>query len=78
MAKPESNQAATQTADQVADIQVAPPAPRLGTTVHVKVPEGVRLINNETGAYFPPDVATPVTVTVTTLRRLEDGDLLLA
>ena len=49
-------------------------APRLGEMVHVVVAEGVRLKNNETGAIFEPGVATPQTVTSTTLRRLEDGD----
>ena len=53
----------------------APPA--LGSLVHVKVAEGCRLVNNETGAYFCPDVATPVTVTTTLLRRLQDGDVTL-
>lgn len=54
----------------------APPA--LGTLVHVKVAEGCMLVNNETGAYFCPNVATPVTVTTTLLRRLLDGDVTLA
>lgn len=49
--------------------------PRLGETIHVRVAEGMSLINNETGQEFEPEVATPQTVTVTTLRRLTDGDL---
>lgn len=51
--------------------------PRLGTVVNVTVAPGALLINNETGALFEDGVATPQTVTVTTLRRLADGDLLL-
>jgi len=54
---------------------VAPPA--LGTQVLVKVASGCMLVNNETNAYFEPDVATPVTVTITLLRRLQDGDVTL-
>jgi hypothetical protein len=49
--------------------------PRLGEQISVKVAQGLQLINNETGQEFAPDVATPVTVRVITLRRLEDGDL---
>lgn len=56
-------------------IPAAPPA--LGSLVHVKVAEGCMLVNNETSAYFAPDVATPVTVTITLLRRLVDGDVTL-
>ena len=52
--------------------------PRLGTLVNVTVAPGAQLVNNETGALFEDGVATPQTVTVTTLRRLADGDLLLA
>ncbi|WP_431511658.1 hypothetical protein [Variovorax sp. DAIF25] len=48
--------------------------PRLGEMVHVAVAEGVRLKNNETGAFFVAGVPTPQTVTATTLRRLDDGD----
>lgn len=51
---------------------------RLGQAVMVKTPDGVRLINNETGGLFDPGVPTPQTVTPTLLRRLQDGDLLLA
>ncbi|HCY15617.1 MAG: hypothetical protein A2Z93_06160 [Curvibacter sp. GWA2_64_110] len=49
--------------------------PRLGEVIHVRVAEGLSLINNETGQDFEPGVATLQTVTVTTLRRLADGDL---
>jgi hypothetical protein len=52
--------------------------PALGTIANFKVAEGVQLINSETGTYFAPGVATPQTVTVTTLRRLDDLDLQLA
>lgn len=51
---------------------------RLGELVHVIVAPGARLINNETGALFAEGVRTPQTVTLTTLRRLDDGDLVLA
>lgn len=51
--------------------------PRLGELVHVVVAEDLLLKNNETGGYFAAGAATPQTVTVTTLRRLKDGDLQL-
>lgn len=51
---------------------------RLGDSISVKAPEGVQLINNESGGRFEPGVATPQTVSVTLLRRLADGDLLFA
>lgn len=51
---------------------------RLGDSISVKAPEGVALRNNESGGLFDPGVPTPQTVTVTTLRRLADGDLLFA
>jgi hypothetical protein len=67
-----------------ADAQLAedtPPTPRerprLGTLIDVKVAEGMQLINGETGTYFAAGVPTPQTVTITTLRRLDDGDLVL-
>lgn len=53
-------------------------SPRLGELVHVTVAGGASLINNETGALFADGVRTPQTVTLTTLRRLADGDLVLA
>lgn len=39
--------------------------PSLGDIVHVVVPEGTVLINNETGARFATGQRTPVTVTPT-------------
>lgn len=50
---------------------------RLGTTVTVKLAEGVQLVNNETGLDFVAGQPVQLTVTVTTLRRLQDGDLVL-
>lgn len=50
---------------------------RLGGSVMVKVAPGSMLRNNESGGFFTPDVPTPQTVTVTLLRRLQDGDLVL-
>jgi hypothetical protein len=65
----------------VAAVATAKPAERialrLGTTVTVKVAEGVQLVNNETGHDFEPGQPAQVTVTVTMLRRLQDGDLVL-
>lgn len=61
--------------DSKNETPVAPPA--LGTQALVKVASGCMLINNETGTYFEADVATPVTVTTTLLRRLADGDVTL-
>lgn len=54
------------------------PAPALGCLIHVTVAPGAMLRNDETGARFEPGVVTSQTVTVTTLRRLADGDLLPA
>lgn len=51
-----------------------PPA-ALGTVINVVVAEGQVLVNNETGVRFEEGKTTPQTVTVTTLRRLEDGCL---
>lgn len=51
---------------------------RFNDQVQVIVREGAYLLNNETGAYFEQGVATPVTVTPTLMRRLQDGDLVLA
>lgn len=72
-----------QTAESGTAAAAAAPAPRalalpaLGTSCAVMVAKEVKLINNETGAYFEPEVPTPVTCTVTLLRRLQDGDLTL-
>lgn len=70
MAKTDTQKpAAEQTLDQA--------TPALGTTCTVQVAAGVVLMNNETGTHFAPEAPTPVTVTVTLLRRLQDGDLAL-
>lgn len=76
MAKNDSKTDAAATAAPTNSVTPAAP-PALGSLVHVKVAEGCMLVNNETGAYFAPDVATPVTVTTTLLRRLQDGDVTL-
>ena len=68
-----ANQAAAEPAATVAQ-----ELPRLGSIADVKVAVGTKLVNNETGQFFAEDTATPVTVTITTLRRLADGDLTLA
>ena len=52
-------------------------APALGTACTVRVAAGIDLINNDTGTLFVPEQDTPVTCTVTLLRRLRDGDLTL-
>lgn len=54
---------------------LAPPA--LGTVCTVRVAKGIDLINNETGVLFVPEQDTPVTCSITLLRRLQDGDLTL-
>lgn len=51
--------------------------PALGSTCNVRVAAGIVLMNNETGIRFEPEKDTPVTVTITLLRRLQDGDLTL-
>ena len=51
--------------------------PRMGETVMVHIAPGSLLRNNETGGFFAPFAPTPQTVTVTLLRRLNDGDLVL-
>lgn len=56
-------------------VATAQETPRLGELIHVQVADGLELINNETGKDFEPGVPTLQTVTVTTLRRLQDGDL---
>lgn len=62
-------------ADASTDTTAVQAAPRLGEMIQVRVADGHALINNETGQDFEPGVATLQTVTVTTLRRLADGDL---
>lgn len=51
--------------------------PALGSTCTVRVADGLLLTNTETGGRFLPGEATSQTATVTTLRRLADGDLVL-
>jgi hypothetical protein len=53
------------------------PMPALGATCIVRVAKGVVLMNNDTGTHFKPETDTPVNVTLTTRRRIEDGDLQL-
>lgn len=53
-------------------------APALGASCTVRVADGMTLTNTETGAHFAPGEATSQTVTTTLLRRLADGDLVLA
>ena len=53
------------------------PSVRLGSLVTVVVADGLDLVNNETGELFVAKAPTPQTVTVATLRRLQDGDLAL-
>ncbi len=50
-------------------------APRIGSTITVKAPKGVDLVNNEVGKLFEPGKATQVVTTVNIVRRLQDGDL---
>ena len=47
----------------------------IGEQIHVTVLPGTVLRNTETGMPFEAGVATPQTVTPTTIRRLLDGDL---
>lgn len=53
------------------------PPPKMGDTVIVQIKPGALLRNNETGGFFVEGDPTPQTVTVTLLRRLVDGDLIL-
>ncbi|MES2942575.1 MAG: hypothetical protein V4772_06870 [Pseudomonadota bacterium] len=53
------------------------PMPALGSSCMVRVAAGITLMNNETGAVFVPETDTPVTATVTLLRRIADGDVTL-
>lgn len=70
-------QAAAQGDSTATTAPAARAMPALGSTGMVRVAAGVVLVNNETGAHFEPGVDTPVTVTVTLLRRLQDGDVAL-
>lgn len=73
------DQALTQTNEAAVDAATLRPVydtpPRLGETITVVVAEGHALINNETGGEFAAGVPTSQVVTITTLRRLADGDL---
>lgn len=53
----------------------APDTLAIGTQIFVTVQPDVILRNAETGLYFEADIATPQTVTATTIARLRDGDL---
>lgn len=55
----------------------APATPRLGSTAFVQVAPGRELVNCDTGLPFVPGQATEVMVTITTLRRLADGDFMV-
>lgn len=57
---------------------VASAALALGDVVNVVCPPNTVLRNTETGVPFEPGVPTRQLVTLTLLRRLEDGDLVLA
>ena len=70
--QPQSGDQAEPIADSAAATQATP---RLGDLIQVRVAEGMALVNNETGLDFEQDQDTYQTVTVTTLRRLADGDL---
>jgi hypothetical protein len=80
MSKSETTVQPTATIATIAAVTATAAAapPRLGDYVAVRVAEGLDLINTETGQQFAPGEATPQTVTVLTLRRLADGDLVLA
>lgn len=73
-----TNTSTEATAVAQADSVVPQNPPRLHDLITVQVAEGLSLINNETGQDFAPGVPTLQTVTVTTLRRLQDGDLVQA
>lgn len=66
----------TTTPDEAQAAAINQDPPRLGELIHVQVADGLELVNNETGQDFEAGVPTLQTVTVTTLRRLKDGDLL--
>jgi hypothetical protein len=65
-------------AETAAPVRARIVPPRMGETVMVLVKPDQQLINQETGGYFAAGEPTPQTVTVTVLRRLLDGDLVLA
>lgn len=73
----QQTQAAAQGDSTATTAPAARAMPALGSTCSVRVAAGVVLMNNDTGALFEPEVDTPVTTTVTLLRRLQDGDVTL-
>ena len=83
MPQSKTTEVATTAAQFATAAPAAPAAPadkpsvRLGSLVTVVVAEGLDLVNNETGELFVAKAPTPQTVTVATLRRLQDGDLAL-
>ena len=84
MPQTKTTDVATTTTTAAAPVATAAPAAsaekpsvRLGSLVTVVVAEGLDLVNNETGELFVAKAPTPQTVTVATLRRLQDGDLAL-
>lgn len=73
----QQTQAAAQGDSTATTAPTARAMPALGSTCSVRVAAGVVLRNNDTGALFEPEVDTPVTTTVTLLRRIQDGDVTL-
>lgn len=79
MAKTEKTQPAAEApAPAPAAVAIEPAMPRIGALVFVQPIPGRKVWNTEVGAFFAEGERTPQTVTVTTHRRLLDGDLLLA
>ena len=72
-----ANPSATVTAFPTTFAPPPKPLPRMGDTVLVQIKPGALLRNNETGGFFAEGTPTPQTTTVTLLRRLMDGDLVL-
>lgn len=82
MAKADNKTEPTETAAAGA-VAAASPAPAsakalvMGELVKVQPASGAKLINNDTGQFFSDTEPAWVYVTVTLLRRLADGDLVL-
>lgn len=80
---PKTSSQPTSAADHEVDATSSPVAvqpkspPTLGSTCVVQVADGLTLMNNETGVHFIGGEPTSQTVTLTLLRRLADGDLVL-
>jgi hypothetical protein len=72
---PKTDPIASSSTAMPVEVAAERPSPRLGEEITVKVGPGLALLNNETGQDFAPDTETLQTVTVVTLRRLQDGDL---